>query len=180
MHSPVPAARPLDAVAIASILTLCLIWGFNQVAVKLALTDIPPLIQSSIRSAGAALIVLVWMAARRVPLFARDATLVPGLAAGALFGIEFLLIYRGLLWTTASRAVLFLYTAPFFVVLGARWFLPGDRFDRAQWGGLALSFAGIVVAFGVPTPAADPREFLGDMMLLAGAAAWGATTLVIK
>ena len=33
-----------------------------------------------------------------------------------LFGVEFLLIYRGLLYTTASRAVLFIYLAPFFVV----------------------------------------------------------------
>ena len=34
-----------------------------------------------------------------------------------LFGIEFVLIYRGLLLTSASRAVVFLYTAPFFVAL---------------------------------------------------------------
>jgi drug/metabolite transporter (DMT)-like permease len=97
-----------------------------------------------------------------------------------LFGLEFLLIYRGLVWTSASRAALFLYTAPFFVVLGARWFLPGDRFDRWQWAGLFLSFAGIIVAFGVPTPGGDPRELIGDVMLVLAAAAWAATTVVIK
>jgi drug/metabolite transporter (DMT)-like permease len=175
-----PSARPLDAFAVSLTIALCLSWGFNQVAVKLALPDIPPLIQAATRSAGAALIVAAWARLKGTPLLDRDRTLLPGTIAGVLFGTEFLLIYRGLLWTTASRAVLFIYLAPFFVVLGARWLLPGDRFGAAQWAGLALSFAGMVVAFGLPTPAAEPRQLLGDIMMVAAAAAWAATTLVIK
>src|SRR5690606_28986501 len=124
----------------------CLIWGFNQVAVKLALPDIPPLTQCAIRTALATPIVLGWMWLRGLPVFARDGTLVPGLVAGALFGLEFLLIYRGLLYTAASRATLFIYLAPFFVVLGARIVLPADRFGAMQWLGLLLSFAGMVIA----------------------------------
>ena len=113
-------------------------------------------------------------------MFKRDGTLPAGIAAGVLFALEFLLIYRGLIWTTATRAVLFLYLAPFFVVIGSRWFIPGDHFYPSQWFGLALSFVGIVIAFGLPTPAADPRQMLGDLMMLGAAAAWAATTLVIK
>jgi len=175
-----PVTRPLAAVAAAIVVVLCLSWGFNQVAAKLAIHDIPPMIQAAIRSLGAALIVAAWCRLRGVPLLSRDGTLTAGLIAGAMFGIEFILIYRGLLFTTASRAVLFIYTAPFFVVLGARWFLPADRFHWSQWTGLALSFAGITLAFGLPTPAADPRQMLGDFMMLGGAIAWAATTLLIK
>jgi drug/metabolite transporter (DMT)-like permease len=43
-----------------------------------------------------------------------------------------------------------------------------------------MSFVGIVIAFGLPTPAADPHQMLGDLMMVGGAAAWAATTLVIK
>jgi len=172
--------RPLDAVAAAIVVVLCLSWGFNQVAAKLAIHDIPPLIQAAIRSFGAALIVAAWAKGRGIPLLSHDGTLLAGLAIGAMFSVEFILIYRGLLYTTASRAVLFIYTAPFFVVLGARWFLPADRFHWSQWTGLALSFSGITLAFGLPTPAADPRQMLGDFMMLGGAIAWAATTLLIK
>ena len=35
------AGRPLSAGAIALMLLLCVSWGFNQVAVKLAIHDIP-------------------------------------------------------------------------------------------------------------------------------------------
>jgi drug/metabolite transporter (DMT)-like permease len=172
--------RPLDALATAVVVLLCLSWGFNQVAVKLAIHDIPPLIQGAVRSALAALLVAGWCKARGLPLLARDGTLVPGLAAGVLFGVEFLCIYQGLAYTTATRAVLFIYLAPFFVVLGARIFLPADRFSGRQWLGLSLSFAGMLVAFGLPTPALDPRQWLGDLLCVGGALFWAATTLVLK
>ena len=143
-------ARPLDALAAAIMLVLCLSWGFNQVAVKLALPEIPPFLQAAIRSAGGALIVTAFARWRGVALLGRDGTLIAWLVAGALFGLEFLLIYRGLVWTSASRAVLFLYMAPFFVALGA------------------------------PGPAADFWALIGDVMMIAAAALWAATTLVIK
>jgi drug/metabolite transporter (DMT)-like permease len=155
-------------------------WGFNNVAIKLAIGDIPPLIQSSARSVLAAVLIAVWTQARGIPLLKRDGTLPAGILAGVLFALEFLLIYRGLVWTTATRGVLFLYLAPFFVVIGSRWLIPGDHFHLSQWVGLLLSFVGIVIAFGLPTPAADPRQLFGDLMLVGGAAAWAATTLIIK
>lgn len=178
LHSP--QSRPLDALAISVTVALCLTWGFNQAAIKLAIHDIPPLIQSAARSVIAAFLVGAWTQLRGIPLFKRDGTLPAGIAAGALFTLEFVLIYRGLIWTTATRAVLFIYLAPFFVVLGSRWFIPGDHFHPSQWFGLLMSFVGIVIAFGLPTPAADPHQMLGDLMMVGGAAAWAATTLVIK
>ena len=180
MDPPSAIARPLSSAAAALAVVLCLSWGFNQVAVKLALPEIPPLIQAAFRSTFGALIVIIWARSRGVKLMEADGTLVPGIAAGLLFGLEFLLIYRGLTLTSASRASLFLYTAPFFVVIGARWFLPGDRFDRWQWVGLMLSFAGLIVGFGVPMPGGDVRGLIGDLMLVLAGASWGATTLVIK
>jgi len=175
-----PKSRPLDALAIVLVVALCLTWGFNQVAVKLAIHDIPPLIQSTARSVLAAVLVGAWAYFRGIPLFKRDGTLLSGLAAGTLFALEFVLIYRGLLYTTATRAVLFIYLAPFLVVIGTRWLVPGDRFTASQWLGLVLSFVGIVIAFGVPAPAADPHQMLGDIMMIGAAVGWAGTTLIIK
>jgi drug/metabolite transporter (DMT)-like permease len=174
------APRHLDASAVALILFLCLCWGFNQVAVKIALPDIPPLIQAAIRSLGGTLIVALWAFARGHALDLRDGTLKAGLLVGVLFGLEFVFIYRGLLYTTASRAVIFLYVAPFVVVIGARFLIPGERFHWSQWAGLLLSFSGLLLAFGVPTPASDPYQWLGDLMLFVGGVVWGATTLAVK
>jgi hypothetical protein len=131
-HSP--QSRPLDALAITMAVGLCLTWGFNQVAVKLAIHDIPPLMQAAVRSVIAAPCVAGYAWLRGVPLLKRDGTLWAGVAAGILFAAEFLLLYRGLLWTTATRTVLFLYFAPFLVALGSRWFIPSDRFSSFAMG----------------------------------------------
>ena len=116
---------------------------------------------------------------RGVRLFARDGTLWPGLSAGVIFGIEFVLIYRGLLLTSASRAAVFLYTAPFFVALGSYLFL-GERLRASQWGGLALCFAGVALAIGVPQANVDAKVLLGDLLIVGGGALWAATTLLVK
>jgi drug/metabolite transporter (DMT)-like permease len=171
--------RPLSPGAVALMLMLCLSWGFNQIAVKLALPDIPPMLQAMIRSAGALPVLLLIARLRGVKIFVSDGTLGAGLFAGVLFGLEFVLIFRGLLLTSASRAVVFLYTAPFFVALGSYQFL-GERLRPWQWGGLGLSFAGVALAIGVPQANVDAAVLLGDLMIVGGGALWAATTLIAK
>ena len=173
MTHPRSHTRPLDAASMALVVFICFTWGFNQPAIKLAIHDVPPLIAMRDPLGLATLMVLGLMRLRGLPVTARDGTLVAGLVAGALFGFEFLLIYRGLLYTTASRAVLFIYLAPFFVVIGARWLFPGDRFGLMQWLGLLMAFVGMVVAFGVPAPASSPHQLLGDLMMAARRAGLG-------
>src|ERR1700674_4337081 len=173
------AGRPLSPVAAALMLMLCLSWGFNQIAVKLVLPDVPPMLQALTRSVGALPVLLIIGGLRGVKFFERDGTLWPGLSAGIIFGIEFVLIYRGLLLTSASRAAVFLYTAPFFVALGSYLFL-GERLRASQWGGLALSFAGVALAIGVPQANVDANVVLGDLMIMGGGALWAATTLLVK
>jgi drug/metabolite transporter (DMT)-like permease len=172
-------SRPLDAVAALIMVALTLSWGLNQVSIKLALPEIPPFIQATVRSIGAFLIIALWARYRGVSLNLRDGTLLGGLIAGALFGAEFLLIFPALQFTAASRATLFIYTAPFFVALGSGVLL-GERLRAVQWLGLVCSFAGLVVAFGVPDASRDGRQLIGDIMMVGAGACWGATTLVIK
>jgi drug/metabolite transporter (DMT)-like permease len=175
----VSAERSLPPRAIALMLMLCLSWGFNQIAVKLALPDIPPFLQGTIRSIAALPVLLLIARFRGVNIFARDGTLYAGLCAGVLFGAEFVLIYRGLLLTSASRAVVFLYIAPFFVALGSYRFL-GERLRALQWAGLGLSFIGVALAIGLPQADVDASVLWGDLLIVSGGALWAATTLMVK
>jgi uncharacterized membrane protein len=168
------AGRALTPGAVALMLMLCLSWGFNQIAVKLALPDVPPMMQALIRSAGALPVMLLVGWLRGVKFFARDGSFGPGMLAGVLFGIEFVLIFTGLVFTSASRAAVFLYTAPFFVALGSYVFL-GERLRALQWGGLGLSFAGVALAIGVPQANVDAKVLLGDLLVVGGGAIWAAT-----
>ncbi len=178
-EAALPPARPLDFFAVSIMLLLCLSWGINNVMVKLALVEVPPLMQATVRSIGGFVVIMVASWFRGIPLFRRDGTLKAGLLMGTVFGAEFMLIFFGLLYTTASRAVIFLYTAPLFVAFGAVNLL-GERLRPVQWGGLGLAFLGIVVAIGVPQANVDRTVIFGDVLLLLGALGWGGTTLIFK
>lgn len=159
---------------------LCTVWGLQQVAIKLANAGISPVWQAGLRSIGATLLVWAWARGRGVRLAAADDTLLPGLVAGLLFAGEFALIFVALEFTNASRGVIFLYVAPFFVALGAVWLLPQEAMRRAQWIGMALAFAGIVLLFGENLLQPSGRAWVGDLLMLVAAAMWAATTLTVK
>lgn len=172
--------RHLDRFAIIIVLILCVSWGFNQPTAKVALAEIPPLTQAALRSAGGVLVLGALALWRENDLFKSDGTLRAGLLAGVLFALEFVGLYLGLQWTSASHAVLFLYSAPFFVALGLM-LMPQqqERLNRLQWGGLALAFIGVGLALRV-SGEVSRDVLIGDVTCLAAGAAWGATTLVVK
>jgi drug/metabolite transporter (DMT)-like permease len=164
----------------ALLVVLSAVWGGTQTSVKIANAGVSPFMQAGIRSAGAALLLLAWSMLRGVPLFRRDGTLGYGVLLATLFAAEFAFIYWGLSFTSAARAVLFVYTSPFVVALGAHWLLPGERLTTPRVLGLACAFSGLVVAFGDGLRLASWRALLGDGMELLAAIIWGSTTLLIK
>jgi drug/metabolite transporter (DMT)-like permease len=173
-------ARRIDARAASILLACCAAWGFNQVAIKVANQGISPMLQAGLRSAIAGVIVLAWAFARRIPLFERDGSLWGGIAAGLLFGAEFMLLYVGLEYTTASRGILFLYLAPFAVAVGAHFFVPGDRLTWTKVAGLLAALIGLAVAMGEGVLAPERPTLLGDLLSIAAAVMWGATTVVVR
>lgn len=172
----------LDGLAVATMVFCCALWGLNQVATKVALSEVPPLWQAGVRSAGAALLVLVWCKWRGLKLFERDATLPGGLLAGTLFGIEFACIFVGLQFTTASRMVVFLYLSPFVVALGMPFIAKVERLRPAQTLGLVLAFTAVAWAFAESFVShnAPPKQWLGDALGVLAALFWGCTTLSIR
>ena len=172
----------LDALAIGSLVLCCFLWGLNQVAAKAAMPEVPPLWQAASRSLGGALLVWLWTRVRGIPVFTRDATLRGGMLAGALFAAEFMCIFIGLQFTTASRMVVFIYISPFVVALGMPFIAHAEALSRVQMAGLLLAFAGVAWAFaeGFTTPAAGPHQWLGDALGVAAGVLWGATTLAIR
>lgn len=171
--------KPLDTGAASVMVLLCMLWGFANVASKLAAPDVSLVMQAGLRSAIACVLLLLWTRMRGVPLFLADGTLGPGLVAGALFAGEFLFVYAGLARTAASRMVVFLYLAPCFTALGLHLFVPGERLRRVQWLGLAAAFGGVVLAFGEGFRS-SPATLAGDAFGLVGALLWAATTVFIR
>ena len=175
-----PDRKPLDANAFGLMTLLCMLWGFQQVTIKVAAPDVSLVMQAGIRSVIATALLLVWARARGIALFDRDGTGVSGLAAGLLFAFEFVFIYGGLAHTTASRMIVFVYTAPCLTALMLPWFVRGERLGVRQWIGVLAAFGGIVAAFAEGFTSAKSETLVGDLAGLIAAFLWAATTVLIR
>lgn len=171
----------LDGLAVGMLLACCMFWGLQQVLVKAIMNEVAPLFQASLRCIGACVLLLIWCRVRGVRLFERDGSLWPGLLAGGLFAAEFACIYLGLLYTSASRLTVFLYTSPFWVAALVPLFVKSERLRPMQWLGMACAFVAVAFAMREGLGASHTGNgHVGDLLGLAAGALWGLTTVTIR
>lgn len=169
----------IDAYAAVAMVLLTLTWGLNQVAIKISNEGYNPVFLTIARSAIGATLVWLWCQWRGIRLLDRDETLLPGLVAGALFGLEFVLIFIGMDYTTAARGALMINTMPFWILIGAH-FILGEKMNLRKLGGLILAFFGVVLVFSDQISMPNPSAVYGDILILIAAFLWASTTLVIR
>ncbi len=180
----VPLQRQrLDALAVGVMLVLCLLWGVQQVASKVALSQgIPPILQAVLRSMLAGPLLLAWIMLRNGraglrELVAADGSAWPGLLSGLIFAVEFILLFSGVRLTSASHAIVLLFTGGFFTAAGTHLLVPGERLGPVQAVGLVLAFGGVVLTVG---QGGGTATVTGDVLVLGSAMLWGATTVLVK
>lgn len=170
----------LDAFGSATTVALTALWALSHVAVKVANAGISPAFQSGLRSLIALACLMAWTQVRGIRMFERDGTLILGTLCGVMFATEFALIFWALVYTDVARGAIILYTTPFFVALGAHFFVPGERMHKWQVVGLFCAFMGIVIAFSDGLTLPDRSAMIGDAMMLVAATLWASVTVVIK
>ena len=175
--------QALDSKASGIMFGLCILWGLQQVVLKLAAPDISAVMQIALRSGLSALMVYPMIKlAKGTSLWGRD-YLAAGILVGLLFAAEFFLVAQALRFTSAAHTVVLLYTAPIFVALGLHWKLPAERLSLIQWLGIACAFFGIVIAFlfrPAVSQAAASSALWGDVLALLAGVLWAATTIAVR
>jgi len=162
------------------LIVVCFLWGGNMVTIKVSNQGVPPILAATVRSILASVLLWAYAKARGDKVFLERRDLKHGAAIGFLFGMDFLFFYFGPVYTDASRAIIFIYTYPLWVALGAHFFLPDDRLTRTKGVGLILALVGLISVFGSRSATLGPLYWLGDLMEIAAAVFWAATTIYIK
>lgn len=169
----------LDLKGFLILVFLTMLWGCNYSAIKISNLGFSPIFNAFLRSSIASVLGILYCLSIREPLFHRDRRLFHGFMVGLLFGVEFVCIYLGMLYTDAARAGIFINTSPFVVVLGAYLFLR-EPLGIRKIIGLGLAFTGVYLVFLGKPSTWSPSMLLGDILELAAAVFWGATTVYIK
>ena len=154
--------------------------GLNQVLVKIVNAGLEPVFQAGLRSLAAAPIISVWCLWKGTPINRSREILLPGLATGFCFAAEFALLFQAVQYTTVARASVFFYTMPFWVALGAHFFIPGERLTPVRIVGLLMAAIGVVIALSNKNVAAGEFALQGDLMALLAATGWAAIALLAR
>ena len=142
-------------------------------------TGLSPVFTAFLRSAIASAFGIGYCLIAGQPVFHKDIRLFHGLMVGLLFGVEFVCLYLGMLYTNAARAAVLVYLAPFVVAVGAHFFLK-ERLNGVRIASLVLAFLGVFLVFA-GKPATHARSMIvGDLLEITAAVLWGVTTLYIK
>ena len=158
---------------------LCILFGSNAVAIKIAFSGLGVFTTAAIRFA---------MASTAIFLYARFTGQTVGLKKGqihqllvyaTLFTTQLSLFYYGLSKSNASRGTLLANLLPFFILFLAHFFIPGDRITKRKFFGIILGFIGVVFMF-IDEAAIKAGFRMGDLIILVAVVVWSCATVYLK
>jgi drug/metabolite transporter (DMT)-like permease len=158
---------------------LCVIFGSNAVAIKLAFSGVGVFTTAAIRFSIAALAIYIWARATGQPLALKKGQLFQLLVLAALFAVQLSMVYFGLSKSNASRGTLIANLLPFWVLFLAHFFIPGDRITRRKFLGILFGFSGVAFMFAENKGiTADFRT--GDLIILSATVIWSCSVVYLK
>lgn len=169
----------LDGVGLAALIGVTLLLAGNQILVKFVNQGIQPVFFAGLRSAIAVVFVWGWLRYRGLTSRLRKADMLPGLAIGTLFAIEFLSLFLALDLTGVGRAAVIFYSMPVWMGVFAHFGLPGERLRPVQGFGLLLAFFGTAWAILSKSPGGH-ASLAGDLLALLGAFCWAGTAFLAR
>ncbi len=168
----------IDAIGATLLLGFSALLGLNQVLIKFVNAGLAPIFQAGLRSVCAFFVVLLIAKSLGRRLSITDGSLGPGVVIGALFAVEFMLLFQALDFISVSRASVLFYTMPFWVTLAAHVLIPGERITRLKSAGLMFALVGVALTLIFDT-SGEP-SLAGDVFCLVAASAWAAIAIVTR
>lgn len=175
-----PQKDRIDAFGAIGLTGFAAVLAFNQVVIAVVNEGLQPVFFAALRSLGGAVCIWLWIRLRGIPLAVAPGTAPAGLLIGVFFAAEFVFLFTALDLTTVTRTSVIFYSMPVWLALLAHVLIPGERITRLKGAGLALAFAGVVVAITQRGSGAGQASLVGDLCALAGAMAWAGIALLAK
>ena len=168
----------MDMIGAVALIAIALNFGLNQVVVKVSTGGFQPVFMAALRSAGAAVVLLIWMRARGVSVRLPRASIVGGVIAGVLFAVEFQFLFIALDMTTVSRASIIFYSMPVWLAVAVHILLPSERLSGIRLVGLGLAMGGVALA--LVDRESGQASLAGDVLALLAAFCWAGIALCVR
>ena len=174
-----PSNHEFSATAVVFTIFLCVIFGSNAVAVKIAFSGMGVFTTAAVRFAIAAFAIYLWARITGQTIALKKGQIHQVMIFSALFTVQLSLFYLGLSKSNASRGTLLANLLPFFILFLAHFFIPGDRITRRKFFGILLGFSGVVFMF-IDEEAIQAGFRTGDLIILGAVIIWSCSTVYLK
>jgi drug/metabolite transporter (DMT)-like permease len=156
-------------------------WGITWPVTKAIVAVVPPLWSAAIRSAIAGIALLALLLPRGALIVPKRGDWAVVVNIALLHMVAFAaLVAVGLQFITAGRSVVLGYTAPLWVVPGARLFL-GERITARRAAGVGIGVAGLALMFNpLAFDWSDRDAIFGNALILLGALCWAVSILHVR
>lgn len=174
-----PSNQELSFAAVVYTIFLCVLFGSNAVAIKIAFSGLGVFTTAAIRFAIAAVTIYIWARITGRTIALKKGQVHQVLIFSTLFTVQLSLFYLGLSKSNASRGTLLSNLLPFFILFLAHFFIPGDRITKRKFFGILLGFSGVVLMF-IDEKAMQAGFRTGDILILCGVTVWSISTVYLK
>jgi drug/metabolite transporter (DMT)-like permease len=161
--------------AVAALIVLALIWGYNWVVMKVALKDCGPFTFAALRTTFGALVIfplLPWKGGPALPKAVPKVVLFGFLQTTAFLGLTFWALVNG----GVGKTAVLVYTMPFWLLIMARFYL-GEFIRGVQWLAVLISCAGLVLIF---EPWHAPGGLFSEILAVLAGISWAASVIAAK
>lgn len=160
---------------------ICIIWGTTYLAIKIGVTDLPPLLFAGIRWTIAGPLFLLIISFKKYPMPKREELLPLAIIGISLIGVTNGLVVVAEQWLPSGLTSLLITTLPLWVITFEFLFPPHLKMNKLLIAGLFVGFVGVSIIFiGDARYIFGSGYLLGVLCVFVGVISWAGGSLYSK
>jgi len=162
------------------IISVTLIWGYTWVTMKIAISDIPPFLFSSLRLFIGAIPLFIILIIQRKRLFVDKGIFKNYLIMSLLMSLGYMAILTyGMQFVDSGKTSVLVYTMPIFVTIISHFKLD-EKINIYKMVGLIFGLLGLLFILGLEITNPDTKVIFGELLILISALSWGLANVFSK
>ncbi|MCM3772433.1 DMT family transporter [Priestia aryabhattai] len=164
----------------SGIISVTLIWGYTWVTMKIAISDIPPFLFSSLRLLIGAIPLFIILIIQRKRLFVDKENFKSYLIMSLLMSLGYMAILTyGMQFVDSGKTSVLVYTMPIFVTIISHFKLD-EKINIYKMVGLIFGLLGLLFILGLEITNPDTKVIFGELLILLSALSWGLANVFSK
>ncbi|MBD1380908.1 DMT family transporter [Metabacillus arenae] len=165
---------------ILGIISVTLVWGYTWVTMKIAISDIPPFLFSSLRLLIGSIPLFIILIIQRKRLSVGKENLKNYFIMSFLMALGYMgILTYGMQFVDSGKTSVLVYTMPIFVTIISHFKL-NEKMNMYKMIGLLFGLSGLLFILGLEIINFDTKVIFGELLIVISAVCWGLANVFSK